>query len=375
MLNGIHLTLLIGPLAVPLPAPPPLTEALQSVQVNSQRQRTGFQLTFNVGKTSLIQNVLQPAGLLDPMVTRVVIIVTFRGIPQVIADGVVTRHEVSPSNEAGQSTLTLTGEDLSVLMDVIEMRLPYPALPDAGKLVAILAKYAAFGIVPLVIPPPVDVPKSPTSAIESQTSTDLAYIRSLAARCGYTFYVEPGPLPLQNIAYFGPDIRLPVPQPALSVNSDWATNVESLSFSLDGLSKKVTIITILDPVTRKIPIPIPLPNIDILKPPLGARLTPPAKIRFSDDMANLPPDEAAKRAFGLLRQGADAVSGSGSLNVIRYGHILRARQLVGVRGAGLTYDGMYYVESVTHNIKRGEYKQSFSLSRDGVVSQTPVVMP
>lgn len=60
---------------------------------------------------------------------------------------------------------------------------------------------------------------------------------------------------------------------------------------------------------------------------------------------------------------------------MRYGHILRARMLVGVRGAGLTYDGMYYVESVTHNIKRGEYKQSFTLSRDGVVSQTPVVMP
>ena len=43
---------------------------------------------------------------------------------------------------------------------------------------------------------------------------------------------------------------------------DWATNVESLSFSLDGLAKKVTVITVLDPITKKIPIPIPLPNID-----------------------------------------------------------------------------------------------------------------
>ena len=60
---------------------------------------------------------------------------------------------------------------------------------------------------------------------------------------------------------------------------------------------------------------------------------------------------------------------------MRYGQILRARMLVGVRGAGITYDGMYYVESVTHNLKRGEYKQNFTLSRDGVVSQTPVVMP
>ena len=40
-----------------------------------------------------------------------------------------------------------------------------------------------------------------------------------------------------------------------------------------------------------------------------------------------------------------------------------------------TYDGLYYVNSVTHNIKRGEYKQSFNLSRDGLISNTPVVPP
>ena len=38
----------------------------------------------------------------------------------------------------------------------------------------------------------------------------------------------------------------------------------------------------------------------------------------------------------------------------------KSRQLVGVRGAGLPFDGLYYVKSVTHDIKRGEYKQSFA---------------
>lgn len=374
MLDGVHLTLLIGPLMVPVPAPPPLLEALQSVQVTAGRNGTGFQLTFTLGKLSPLQ-IMLAVGLLDPMVTRVVIIATMRGMPNVISDGVVTHHQVSPSSEPGQSTLTLTGEDLSVLMDVIEFKLPYPAMPDAAKLAAILSKYAMFGIVPIVIPPPVITVKSPTTGIDSQTGTDLNYIKGIAARCGYVFYVDPGPAPLSSIAYFGPDVRLPIPQPALSVNSDWATNVESLSFSLNGLSKQVVVMFVLDPITHKIPIPIPVPNISIFKPPLGARLTPPAKIKFPSDMANLSPDEAAKRAFGLMREGADAVSGNGSLNVMRYGQILRARMLVGVRGAGLTYDGMYYVESVTHNIKRGEYKQNFTLSRDGVVSQTPVVMP
>jgi hypothetical protein len=77
----------------------------------------------------------------------------------------------------------------------------------------------------------------------------------------------------------------------------------------------------------------------------------------------------------MLFSSANAISGSGSLDVVRYGQPLRSRMLVGVRGASLAYDGMYYVDSVTHNIKRGEYKQSFTLSRDGLISQTPMVMP
>ncbi len=65
------------------------------------------------------------------------------------------------------------------------------------------------------------------------------YIRSAgAATPGYVFYVEPGPLPGQSIAYFGPDVRMPVPQPALNINMDADTNVESMTFSLDGLAKK-----------------------------------------------------------------------------------------------------------------------------------------
>ena len=374
LLSNAHLTLLIGP-AVPVPAPQPVMEALQSVEVTNSMDRSGFQITFAVGKTSLLQLALLPAGYFDPILTRVVIIITFRGIPHVLMDGIVTRQEMSPSNEPGQSTLTITGEDLSVMMDIVEMKFPHVAMPELVQINTILARYAAFGIVPLVVPPPVLTVKSPTSGYDTQTATDRAYILELARQSGYVFFVEPGPLPMQSIAYFGPDFRIPVPQPALAVNSDNETNVESLSFSLDGLAKKLLVMFVYDPVTRKIPIPVPVPNISPIHPPLGARLTPPARVEFTDETAGLSPDEAAKRAFGFMREGADAISGSGSLNVSRYGHILRARMLVGVRGAGIAYDGLYYVNSVTHSMKPGEYKQSFQLSRDGLVSQTPVVVP
>jgi hypothetical protein len=84
-------------------------------------------------------------------------------------------------------------------------------------------------------------------------------------------------------------------------------------------------------------------------------------------------DEAARDILGSMMNNAADISGSGSLDVMQYGQILSARKLVGVRGVGLSYDGLYYVESVTHNIKRGEYKQNFNLSRDGFLANTETV--
>jgi len=198
-------------------------------------------------------------------------------------------------------------------------------------------------------------------------------VKKLANEHGYVFYVDPGPLPGQSIAYWGPGIRIPVPQPALNVNMDAHTNVESLSFSLDGLAKKIVVLGVYDPLSGKVPVPIPLPNVNIFKPPLGRRLTPPAKVEFPDWSFTEEVPTIVNKALGILARSSDAISASGSLDVLRYGHVLRSRMLVGVRGAGLAYDGLYYVNSVTHNIKRGEYKQSFQLSRDGLISNTPRV--
>lgn len=371
MLKGINLTLMIGP-AVPIPAPKVVVDSLTGVQVNNGGERGGFQLTFSVSKTSPLLTTMLPAGYFDPMITRVIIIVTLNGMPNVIMDGIVTRQQLTPSSDPGQSTLTITGEDLSVLMNIVEM--PFMRFPGMGviaRVYLILSKYLAFGIVPLAIPPFINTTPSPTNRIPAQQGTDLDYLQLLARRHGYVFYVEPGPLPGQSIAYWGPDIRIPIPQPALSINMDAHTNVESINFTLDGLAKKIVVLTVFDPATGKIPVVVPLPNINIFKPPLGLRLTPPARVEFPDWGSTEEIPDVVNRALGVLASAAHAISASGSLDVLRYGRLLRARMLVGVRGAGLAYDGLYYVNTVSHNIKRGEYKQSFQLSRDGLISNTP----
>jgi hypothetical protein len=110
-----------------------------------------------------------------------------------------------------------------------------------------------------------------------------------------------------------------------------------------------------------------------LAPPLGVIPTIPKNIEIDRDSARRTPAAAIMAALGRAAQSADAVSVTGTLDVARYGRVLRARKLVGVRGAGLAYDGLYFVRSVKHKIQRGEYKQDFSLVRNGFVSITPRV--
>ena len=369
MLKGIHLTLMIGGV-VAKPVPQSVIEALTTVQVTiTAGQRNGFQLTFSLGKRSAINRQLLPSGYFNPP-RRVIIVVTFQGKANVLMDGVITRQEISPSNEPGQSTLTITGEDLTRMMDLIDFSgFPFPAMPAVARVALIIGKYAMYKIVPQVVPSVLFEVPNPLERIPTQMGTDFQYITSLANQVGYVFYIDPGPKPGMNVAYWGPEIKTGRPQPALTVNTDGNTNVESLSFSFDGFAKTQFVVLIQEPTT-KIPIPIPIPDNNPLSPKLGQDSPFPLQIKPLRGLAKYNPIQAAAIGLAQAALAADVISGSGSLDVLRYGRILKARQLVSVRGAGINYDGLYYVKSVTHNLKRGEYKQSFNLTRNAFFSST-----
>lgn len=373
MIRGIHLTLMMGPV-VPVPVPRIVLDALDSVEVqHNTDQASVFQLTFKFSSKSILNTILLLMGDIGPVV-RTVMVVTHNGMPTVIMDGVITNQQVTPNVQTGQSTLTLTGEDLSKLMDLIEIKgIPYPGMPPSARVAVILAKYAAFGMIPVVIPSVLlDVP-IPTSRIPTQNTKDLAYVKRLAEDVGYVFYVDPGPVPGTSTAFWGPEIRigLGVPQPALSVNMDGHTNVESLNISFDASRKTLPILNIHNPET-KVTIPIPLPDVTPLSPPMGLVPPPPRNVTFLET-GRLSPIQAALIGIAKAAKSADVVSVTGSLNVQRYGHILRARQMVGLRGAGIAFDGLYFVKNVKHQIKRGEYKQDFTLARNALVSNVPAV--
>jgi hypothetical protein len=373
MANPLYMTLLAGPV-VAVPVPKPLIDALVSVEVTeSATGRSGFQLTFTLGNNSILQTLFLLAGSAPIPVLRVILVVSFGGLPQVIMDGIIQHHEVVPDAMSGSSKLVVTGQDLTSLMDLIDFSgLPYPGMSPDIRVMTILAKYAVFGIIPEVIPVVTpDIPV-PIEQIPSQKLTDLKYIQQLANEAGYVFYTTPGPLPGTNQAYWGPQVRVGIPQPSLNVNMDSWTNVESLNFSYQPQNSVLPIVFIQEPIT-KMTIPIPIPPVTPFNPPLGVVVPIPQKVEQMKSTAQLNPAQALMQGMARAVQAADVVSGEGTLDVLRYGQVLRARSLVGVRGAGIAFDGMHYVDSTTHRLKPGEYKQSFVLKRNALISNMPMV--
>jgi hypothetical protein len=375
MPRDVQLSLRIGPV-VPIPVSQAVIDALQSVTVTTTAQRgkpSGFQLTFALNNRSPLTTLFLLSGGVGVPLVRVVITAIISGTSNVLIDGVMTQHHFQPGASGQPGTLTVFGEDLSRVMDYIPFSgIPYPAMPPEARVLVILAKYALFGVIPMVIPSVlIDIP-IPTSDIPRHQGTDRFYVNKLADDVGYTFYMEPGPAPGTTIAYWGPEIKLGVPQPALNLDMDAFTNVESLSFTWAGEDYKMPRITIQEP-NSKATISIPIPSVTPLNPPLG--LVPPIPNGFEDipRTAKLSPIRAAIIGLAKAAQKGDVLQATGKLDVVRYGRPLKARGLVGVRGAGPAFDGLYYVQSVTHEIKRGEYKQSFTLTRNGLVSITPRV--
>jgi hypothetical protein len=373
LLSGVNLTLMIGP-AVPIPVSKDVLDALTSIEVTSNTEGASvFQLSFAINKNSpLLTLFLLGGGVPIPLV-RVVIYVTINGSTEVLIDGVMTDHQLTPGSGGQSPVLTITGEDLSRVMDYIDFTgLPYPCMPPEARVLLILAKYAVFGVIPMVIPSiMLDVP-IPIDRIPVQQGKDLAYVKKLADDVGYVFYVAPGPTPGTSIAYWGPDIKVGSPQPALNVDMDAQTNVDSLSFSFNSDAGTLPFVFIQEQYS-KVPIPIPIPDITPLNPPLG--LIPPIPKQFPiiEATAKLSPIQAVLIGLAKAAKKADAVTGTGSLDVLRYGRVLKSRGLVGVRGVGNAFDGLYYVKQVKHSIKRGSYKQNFTLARNGLLSTLPQV--
>ncbi|TAL04521.1 MAG: hypothetical protein EPO07_04990 [Verrucomicrobia bacterium] len=366
---GIRFVFWLGA-TVPRPAPVELLQALSRVEVtNDSGAGDGFQITFACARNALGDYSLVGDESLKPK-TRVILGVIMGASPEALIDGVITHTQFNPGSAPGQATLTVTGKDLTAVMDFEEKNDSYQNQTDSVIVTRVLAGYASYGVVPNPSPT-TDVPIM-TERIPRQHETDLKFLQRLAQRNGYVFYLEPLTFGVSQ-GYWGPPVRTGLPQPALSVDLGSATNVKALNFSNDALATTATKGVFVVPLLN---ITVPIPTLPSLKiPPLAASPAPALRTTLQRETANQNAATAATTALASTMNAPDAATADGEVDSVRYGSVLRARRLVGVRGAGQTHDGFWYVKRVTHSITRNEYSQKFSLGREGVGTTTPVVRP
>ncbi len=364
---GTRMLLWIGK-TIPMPPPPDVTEAFLRAEITSNVDgECGFQLSFTLGRGRDTDYALLQSGALD-VSSRVVIGVTMGPVPSCIIDGLIMRQEIQTGNMPGEATLTVTGRDVTVAMDLEDRNESYPNQPDFVIVTRRLAKYAQYSFIPDVRPTtaiPIELQRIPR-----QAETDLQWIRRAAQRNGFVFHVEPV-APGVNRAYFGPELRASLPQPALAWNCGPSSNVESLTFSADGLAPTSATATAIEPISKTA---IPLPAMTTLRlPPLSLFSVDAGRASLVRDAAKLQVNEGLTAAIARRSNAAEPVTCTGEVDGIVYGSVLRPRGLVGVRGVGTSFDGLYYVRKVTHRLDRGSYRQNFTISREGTFSLLPVV--
>ena len=321
------------------------------------------------------------APLLQPF-QRVTLVTTIFGEarPQVLMDGFITHQQMVPSGAGEGSTFTVTGEDVSVMLDLDQVSQEWPNVGDAANVFAMLE--AGSLLYPLGLHVDVDLTLRDVlpffDQVPQQNGSVRGFVQQLAQQNGYVFYVKPGSAPGHNVAYWGPPQYSGEPQPALTVNMGPETNVESVQCSFSALTptdiwgwtriKDVGI----GPITEVF---VPLKNFGSTRDAnLASRPaldTPPHVRRNMFQHQGEDVLRALAQAQAIANQSTDSVvTVEGTLDTVRYGHLLDAPGIVGLRGAGGHYDGKYYLKSVRHNfsLRTGNWdcKQSFTLTREGL---------
>jgi hypothetical protein len=303
----------------------------------------------------------------------------------VLLDGLITSVEVTPGTGSTPDTIVVTGDDVCAAMTIHEKSIPWPCMNDSAIVLAILAQYAVYGIIPIVIPTVFSASQGPTEVTQQQRGTDLDYINNRASMNGYIFRMVAGSTPGVNYAYFGPPLRtvqrfVSHVCPTLNGAPFPMGNVEGLKFTVNHNAAEQwggVVLDVADQDSMLMPV-ASLPGLNL--PPFAtspAALVnmPWVKFKLMEE-STVDPIQAFAMLQGRANQaGERTVTVEGTVDVERYGGLLFSPGVVSIRGAGHHHDGKYMVSSVSSDITPEHFKQSFSLSREGMGSTIAAVPP
>jgi hypothetical protein len=380
MLGGVTYTVLMG--SPPIPLPFPLVAALQKIEVEASTELASvFRLRFGISQTAWGDwDLLMPQYeelFFRPMTPVQIRVKVGIDIPKAIVNGYVTSQRVLYDDEGGASAMEITGMDATMLMNLQENAISWP-MPDDGAIAA--AIFAQYGIIPMVSPSmPFNL--DPTD-MTVQRGTDIRFLRRLAQRNGFECFVQPQPQTGLDIGYFGPPTNIPGLQEAvLNVKMGSQTNVTEFKIRYDMMKPTMAVAAGLDVMTRTPALAISVAP-SVTPPPTGGLYPWGAPMGLQDATlralggAHRPPmvlpAQTGQMALPGLAIVNQAIANRSSWAVVAEGMVgpdagvLLAGGIVNVRGAGIAFNGAYYVTRVTHTFECGAYSQKFEARRNAI---------
>lgn len=274
-----------------------------------------------------------------------------------LVKGPVHAHEVHLIHGGG-SYVDVVGADRTVAMDREAKSKVWPNLTDSDAATQILVGYQ-------FIP---DVQSTTARHIEAkhvlvQRGSDLQFVRRLARRNGFLFWISCNSLAIETAHFKRPPLG-GTPSADVVVNlANPTTDALDIYWDVERptsvASKQLDLGTKTDIVGNVAKTPQTI---------LGAQSLSAITQDTRSVFVSAPADDAGAlkaRAEGTLVDADWFVRASFRTSLAQSGTVLRAHSLVRVRGAGSRHDGSYLVAAVDHGIDASAHTMNVTLLRNG----------
>ena len=286
--------------------------------------------------------------------------------PQCLFDGYVLGQSAHLDTGTVASTLRVSGQDATWLMNTNEQVHEWVDVTDGDLANSIFGSYG-------FIPDPSNLTNdSPAHTSDGRTlmqrATDAQFLRTLARRNGKLFRVFCTSRPGVRTGFFAPPALDGAPASTLTLNDSAAATVDAVDISWDVIrpSSNTAMQTLLADNDSS---GAGGTHSDSGLTLLGARSL--AAFVGSSITSLLSPtvndaQELTQRSQSVLIEAGWFVRCTGTADVNRLGSILRAGTIAQLCAAGSLHSGKYYVWSVRHRITAEKHTMDFVMMRNAV---------
>jgi phage protein D len=345
------------------PADQDLLDAITLIEVEDDAAlASAFRLRVPIGLTDEGDWTWAAEDIFKPLTPVSISVQLGSEVNEQLMSGYITSHHVHFDKDPGASFLEVLGLDAGTLMNIEEKIVAWKDMADSDIVTQILNTY---GFTPQVDSTQPSYTENETTII--QRGTDLAFVRRLARRNGFEFFIETDATSGVTTGHFHQPKLSDQPQKDLALAFGEDTNVRTLEAQYDAL-RPTTVDARGLSIGDKSDQSASASSSDL--DPLGADAAldlldqqPKSLLSRTSAFDNA---ELQTRVQAAVNASSWAISMSGELDVTAYQAVLRARRTVLVKGAGTRYSGTYYVSRVTHSLTRTEYTQKFELTRNAL---------